>query len=441
LKLKRLVTRNPRELPHLEELQRTLVDDLYRRSATTAWFLLPALFILREIVRPAYLARPAVRWAFWTTVTVMATRWAMVLLARRRPASGLAEVRARHRGFLALTTLLGLGLTSTILLASPLLGFPEAAAVAVFLCGVHSVALGSMAASPPTYIAYVSPAMAALIWVMATHPYGSLHRLMVAVCLLYLPTLVIMCLYAHYGMKKVIVLGLELRDLALRDSLTGLPNRRFLTEFVDREAVQALREWRARPGADRRLAPGTRSVGLLILDLDGFKGVNDRHGHEAGDEVLRQLAQVVPQAVRQPDLLVRWGGDEFVVAARELPRDGVSLLAERIRARVADHPFRLASGAVVHLTCSIGFALFPFSTRQPELLGWEQVLGLADLALYEAKARGRDRVVGVVCGDAALGDGEGLLRAAKDDFAGALYADLIRLAPAAAGEMAPTAAR
>jgi diguanylate cyclase (GGDEF)-like protein len=440
LKLKRLITRNPRELRHLEELQRTLVDDLYRRSATTVWFLLPALLILREIVRPAYLARPAVRAAFWGTVAVMAARWAMVLLARRRPAADLAEVRARHARFLALTTLMGLGLTSVILLASPHLGFPEVAAVAVFLTGVHSVALGSMAASPATYIAYVSPAMAALAWAMATHPYGSLHRLMVAVAVLYLPSLIFMCLYAHYGVKKVIVLGLELRDLALRDSLTGLPNRRFLAEFVDREALQALRDWRVRPGGDRRAPLGTRSVGLLILDLDAFKGVNDRHGHDAGDEVLRQLAQVIQDAVREPDLVVRWGGEEFVVAARELARDGVSILAERIRTRVAAHPFRLPSGAVVHLTCSIGFALFPFSPRQPELLGWEQVLGLADLALYEAKARGRDRVVGVVCGDAALADGEGLLRAVKDDFAGALYADMIRLAPAA-GEMAPTAAR
>lgn len=167
---------------------------------------------------------------------------------------------------------------------------------------------------------------------------------------------------------------------------------------------------------------------MLILDLDYFKAVNDQHGHDGGDEVLRQFAQVVQEAVRKPDLVVRWGGEEFVVAARELSRDGVWVLAERIRSRIAAHPFRLASGTVVHVTCSIGFGLFPFSPSQPDLLGWEQVLGLADLALYQAKDLGRNRVVGLVAGENAAEGGEALLRAVKEDFAGAVAADLIRLA-------------
>jgi diguanylate cyclase (GGDEF)-like protein len=436
LKLKRLLTRNPRELAHLEELQRTLVDDLYRRSATTVWFLVPALFILREIVRPAYVAQPAVRWAFWATVAVVALRWALVLATRGRPPADLAAVRVRRAQFLVATTLMGLGLTAIILLSSPHLGFPEVAAVAVFLTGVHSVALGSMAASPATYIVYVTPAMGALFWAMATHPYGSLHTLLVAVSMFYLPCLILMCLYAHHGVKKVVVLGLELRDLALKDSLTSLPNRRFLTEFVDREAGQALREWRA-PPRERRAAAAPRSVGLLILDLDFFKAVNDQYGHDAGDEILRQFARVVQDAVRQPDLVVRWGGEEFVVAARELARDGVWILAERIRSRIADHPFRLPSGAVVRVTCSIGFGLFPFSPGRLDLLGWEQVLGLADLALYQAKARGRNRVVGVVAGEGAVEGGEVLLRLAKEDFEGALGADLIRMAQEAPAGVIP----
>jgi diguanylate cyclase (GGDEF)-like protein len=439
MRLGRLFTRNPRELPHLEQLERTLVDDLYRRSATTVWFLLPALLIFREIVRSAYDVDAAVRAAFWATMAFVMLRWAMVLIDRRRAALDLAAVRMRHRAFLVLTTLMGLGITATILLASPHLSFAEVAAVAVFLTGVHSVALGSMAASPGTYISYVTPPMAALMWAVASHPQGSLHKLLLGISAFYLPSLILMCLYAHHGVKKVIVLGLELRDLALKDTLTGLPNRRFLSEFVDREADQALRDWRGKPVPERRAAASGRSVGLLILDLDFFKAVNDQHGHAAGDEVLRQCAKVVQEAVRKPDLVVRWGGEEFVVAARELARDGIAILAERIRSRIADHPFPLRSGKVLRVTCSIGFSLFPFSPQHPELLGWEQVLGLADHALYQAKAQGRNRVVGIVAGEARVEGGEVLVKAVKEDFEAALAADLIRLAPPA-GAPVPAAA-
>ena len=432
MRLARLFARNPRELPHLEQLERTLVDDLYRRSATTVWFLLPALLIFREIVRSAYEVDAAVRAAFWGTMAIALLRWAMLLVDRRQTSSDLAVVRRRHRLFLAMTTLMGLGITASIVLASPHLSFAEVAAVAVFLTGVHSVALGSMAASPGTYILYVTPAMGALMWAVGSHPQGSLHKLLVGISAFYLPSLILMCLYAHNGVKKVIVLGLELRDLALKDTLTGLPNRRFLSEFVDREADQALRDWRGKPVPERRAPTHGRSVGLLILDLDFFKAVNDQHGHAAGDEVLRQCARVVQDAVRKPDLVVRWGGEEFVVAARELARDGIGILAERIRSRIADHPFPLRSGAVLRVTCSIGFSLFPFSPQDPERVSWEQVLGLADHALYQAKAQGRNRVVGIVAGETTVAGGDVLVRAVKEDFEAALAADLIRLAQPAA---------
>jgi diguanylate cyclase (GGDEF)-like protein len=417
----------PKERPYREALQRTLLDDLCRRSATTVWFLVPLLFLFREIIRRAYDAEPGVKWAFWSTLAIVGIRWGLVLHHRRRPPSGPAVVRGRHRRFLVASTVIGLGLAAMIALAAPQLDFPQLAAVAVFLTGVHSVALGSMAASPPTYVSFVTPALVALVWSFESLPREPLRDLMLAMIVLYVPSLVLMCLYIHYGLRRTIVLGLELRDLALKDVLTGLPNRRFLTEFAEREAAHILRSWRTAAPDQRWTVAGCRTVGLLVLDIDFFKSVNDEHGHAAGDEVLRQCAQVVEEAVRKPDLVVRWGGEEFVVAARDVDRDAAWDLAERIRRRIEEHPFRLAAGDVVRRTGSVGFALFPFSTEAPDALGWEQVLALADRALYQAKARGRNRVVGLLNGGIEADSGERVVKAVNDDLEGALARGWIRM--------------
>lgn len=433
MELPRLLTRHPKERPYLEELQRTLVDDLYRRSATTVWFLIPTLFLFREILRNAYDAAALVRWVFWYTLGVILLRWALVLHHRRRPTQDAASIRARYLRFTATTALMGLGLAGLILSASPLIGFTQLALAAVFVTGVHSVALGSMAASPRTYVQYVAPSLVALAWALLERPRSTLENLLLLMIVLYAPVLMLMNLYAHLGLRKTIVLGLELRDLALKDALTGLPNRRFLTEFMEREADQVLRGWRASSEDERRSQAQPQSLGLLVVDLDFFKSVNDEHGHADGDEVLRQLARVLEDAVRKPDIVARWGGEEFVVVVRGLARDALGELSERMRRRVAEHSFRLPSHETVRLSCSIGFGLFPFSESDPELLGWEQVLALADHALYQAKQRGRNRAVGYLRGEAPIGRGETLVRAVKDDLDGATSAGLIRLFSEAPG--------
>jgi diguanylate cyclase (GGDEF)-like protein len=249
-------------------------------------------------------------------------------------------------------------------------------------------------------------------------------NVMLALLAFYVPCLTMMCFYAHANARRTMLLSLELRDLALKDTLTGLRNRRFLAEFMEHEAEQLRRTWRDH-SEDRQRPP--QSIGLLLIDLDLFKRVNDEHGHQAGDDVLRQFASVLQEAVRRPDLVVRWGGEEFVVIARDLARPAVWDVADRIRRRVAEQAFQLASGGVLHKTCSIGYSLFPFSTRTPELLTWEQSLALADQALYQAKDTGRNRVVGVSAGEVAVDTSDRLLRAVKDDFAAAVSRGLLAL--------------
>ena len=168
------------------------------------------------------------------------------------------------------------------------------------------------------------------------------------------------------GLTFAEVRGLaESRRQARTDELTGLPNRRQVFEAL--------------AAADQRLATGG-SVGLLLLDLDRFKEVNDSLGHTTGDAVLRQVGPRLQQALRSGDLLARLGGDEFLVLSDELDADGAVHLAERLRV-LLQRPFRVGS---VELTidATVGIASGPGDSRSAE-----ELLQLADLALYSAKRR------------------------------------------------------
>ncbi|MFL6585488.1 MAG: diguanylate cyclase domain-containing protein [Luteimonas sp.] len=176
-------------------------------------------------------------------------------------------------------------------------------------------------------------------------------------------------------------------DAATRlDPLTQVPNRRELQEWLAREAVHA-------PG--RR---GTDALFFFMLDIDAFKRINDGHGHQAGDEALVQFAARMRALTRDGDLLLRWGGEEFMLVARLDDADAAAGLAERIRSTVADTPIALAHGASLRLTCSIGFAPWPFSPAWPTLGDWQQTIAIADRCLYAAKDGGRDAWVGLVPG-------------------------------------------
>jgi diguanylate cyclase (GGDEF)-like protein len=130
-----------------------------------------------------------------------------------------------------------------------------------------------------------------------------------------------------------------------------------------------------------------------MIDVDHFKSVNDRFGHLAGDELLRQLAHCISGEVRGSDVSARYGGEEFVVL---LPGTGIAagfILAERIRAAVAAEPFELPAGSPLPVTVSIGVAEHSPALDERDLnVAGERLLALADVALYEAKSGGRNAV-------------------------------------------------
>ena len=164
--------------------------------------------------------------------------------------------------------------------------------------------------------------------------------------------------------------------MALTDELTGLYNRRYVSAHLG-ELVARLAEG------------GGAGTAVMLLDIDHFKLVNDRYGHPAGDEVLRELAGRVLRQVRSVDLVGRLGGEEFIVVTPETNLAGAIVVAERIRAAVAGEPFVLHDGAgVLPVTISIGVAVTAGADDKPETL-----LKRADDALYDAKNAGRNRVV------------------------------------------------
>ena len=186
-----------------------------------------------------------------------------------------------------------------------------------------------------------------------------------------------------------------LRNQSLTDPLTGLRNRRFLGVCMPEDVAQVRRVHKDAGLALSRLHLNIDLI-FLMVDIDHFKAVNDQYGHAAGDLVLQQVAAVLRLATRDTDTVVRWGGEEFLVVARNAAREESTILAERIRALVAGHPFDLGDGRVIHRTCSVGFTYFPFLCGAPDLFLWEQVVDLADHCLYAAKRGGRDSWVGLV---------------------------------------------
>ena len=194
--------------------------------------------------------------------------------------------------------------------------------------------------------------------------------------------------------------NLELQEISFTDVLTGVWNRRYLEEILTAEAGQVLRNYqRARGGDVRKL--DHRDLVFMMVDMDFFKEVNDRHGHPAGDRLLQLVAQRLSTVVRKSDVLVRWGGEEFLIMSRSADPSGIPAFCSRILEVMASEPFDLGHEILVRKTCSVGWAAYPWSRGAFEAICAEESIALADAALYRAKALGRNQSVGIVATAAA----------------------------------------
>jgi diguanylate cyclase (GGDEF)-like protein len=165
----------------------------------------------------------------------------------------------------------------------------------------------------------------------------------------------------------------SLRESTLTDAMTGLNNRRFLEEYVETLVASVQRK--------------RSNVAILMLDLDYFKMVNDTYGHDTGDAVLKALAKVLKESVRASDLVIRYGGEEFLIILLDSAGDAADQVAENIRLAVEKLKVQFA-GTTVQKTISIGISDFPNDSET-----FWQAVKFADVALYQAKDRGRNRVI------------------------------------------------
>jgi len=175
---------------------------------------------------------------------------------------------------------------------------------------------------------------------------------------------------------------------AVRDPLTGLYNRR---SFIERMLTRA-----ATMSEERRGVPPLHSPdAVMMLDIDHFKAVNDTYGHRAGDAILVEVAQRIVGAVRECDIVMRWGGEEFLVFAPNVRLEQATRLVERIMAAVAGCPIEFDGGSVA-VTVSAGIAPLPFAGLPESRFSWERTVSLADGCLYLAKRAGRNCSIGIV---------------------------------------------
>ena len=183
-----------------------------------------------------------------------------------------------------------------------------------------------------------------------------------------------------------------LEEVSLRDPLTGLYNRHYLESQLPGEIRRSQFSAKQSPSTGKT----KQDLLCLLIDIDHFKRVNDDYGHIAGDKVLSAFANVLKEVFRQTDLIIRWGGEEFLVVCRQSTREELPEVAERCREMVASTPFDIGLEKPINITCSIGFSLLPPDREEDFDTAWKRTFAVIDYALYATKLSGRNGWVGVI---------------------------------------------
>ncbi|TNF45201.1 sensor domain-containing diguanylate cyclase, partial [bacterium] len=181
-----------------------------------------------------------------------------------------------------------------------------------------------------------------------------------------------MSLSLKQSMEEIQAINSQLRVMSVTDPLTGMYNRRYIVDQLDREIKQAKRT--------------NQPLSIIMADLDNFKDYNDRHGHIAGDEALKELGELLAYSIRETDVVARYGGEEFLVFLNHTDKDGAIKAAEKLRLAVDKRIFDL-KGEKTRITISLGVSSSP-----EDGISFDDLVDAADRALYRAKDLGRNRV-------------------------------------------------
>ena len=371
-----------------DDVDALLVDESKRGARLMLPFLLPTIYLIWVVLAEATRAT-SVRASFGACVVAVLVRWA-VLAKISRPAPGVVGGPWRARAFAASAWMVSAGFGAIYVTASPRTSATQLLMLAIVATAVCALAILSAASSLPTYVAYIGIHLATLAAVIHSHHEASSVRLLPAMVLFIVVVLTIVAHRNNTAVREKTMLSMKVRDFGLRDALTGLRNRAFVAVFTEQRANQIVAQWQNQ--GRRKPAPG-KSLALLLVDLDHFKKVNDKHGHAIGDQVLSRFAKVAQSAVRSGDIVARWGGEEFLIVMEVDDREAAQVVAERVRVAVSKSPVTDTSGRLVDVTCSIGACLFPFDSTRAGDLTWQETMELADASLYRAKSKGRNCTV------------------------------------------------
>jgi diguanylate cyclase (GGDEF)-like protein len=238
----------------------------------------------------------------------------------------------------------------------------------------------------PLPVAYVTSGEADEAAMLEAHYYGGVYLIRKPVAASQLLAWVGSLLVINHRVKGLLRLIERLEEQATTDPLTGLFNRRLFYRRQDEELARA-----TRAGDD---------IALIYMDIDHFKQVNDNHGHNAGDEVLKQVAGIISSTLRKSDVVGRIGGEEFVILLPGTAPKYALMISERLRRLVEGNVFKLPAGTL-NATVSAGLCC----ARHPWQLAPQEFVDKADQALYTAKESGRNRVVQTIFSTAQDGEG------------------------------------
>lgn len=216
--------------------------------------------------------------------------------------------------------------------------------------------------------------------------------------------------------QELVIKNKALQRISRIDTLTGLKNRHYLFDVLKPRVENEIHSmWMGKKGLNKRRQPISSGYGVISIDIDHFKKVNDTYGHDSGDMVLKQFSRILCETVRQDDVIARVGGEEFIIILKDAEEKNLSILAEKIRLHVENSIFQVTDHREVRITCSLGLIFYPFFKHHPGDIGVKHVFYLVDKALYLAKENGRNLVVKVVCSERDSRD-EHLLKSITQDL-------------------------
>jgi diguanylate cyclase (GGDEF)-like protein len=183
----------------------------------------------------------------------------------------------------------------------------------------------------------------------------------------------------------------ELGELSLHDHLTGLYNRRYVNDVVYQLASHFLGRLTIPEAQKRDTNVKEQVIAVFMVDIDDFKSINDRYGHAAGDRVLVEISERLRKAVRFDDIVVRWGGEEFLVVCPGVRKGSVGIIIGKLMEEIRRATYVVADAQALAVTVSMGCSTFPLFSRGSDAFSFEEIIRICDAALYLSKETGRDQ--------------------------------------------------